>query len=366
MRALLIRKALPVTRSVAVVGVVLAITVAATCVATTAEAASVPLTQNAAKAAAGWLAREFTDQQRIALTFEGLPGDFPDLTAEAVLDFDAAGVARDYATNATAWLAGSTVLQGFLGDGITRSSVQAHALITLVAQAQGLNPTSFGGIDVVAGLRALLTSSGEFQDKPFPPGGDDSVPQSMAILALHRHGGAPSAVDFLVRSQCPDGGFPSSFEPVNPGVCRSDLLATPYAIQALLAVGHHRAVADRALDWLQSQQHADGAFGVMGEDSPTTGPAAIALRAGGRHAQAGSAVAFLKTLQTGCAGVPADRGGIAQDAGGRVVSGTTLDALSTIQATIAVIPALAGKGLANVSVRGARPQAPQLRCATSS
>ena len=354
----MLRRALP-----AIVCVVIAMT---TGVATTAAAASAPLTTNAAKAAAGWLAREFTDQQRIALTFEGLPGDFPDLTAEAVLDFDAAGVARDYAGNATSWLAGSTVLQGFLGDGTTRSSVLAHALITLVARAQGQNPASFGGVDVPAGLRALLTPSGEFQDKPFAPGGDDVFGQAMAILALHRAGGAPrGAVDFLVHSQCADGGFPASFESVDPGVCRSDVLATPYVIQALLAVGRHGAVVSRALDWLESQQHPDGAFGVMGEDSPTTGPAAVALRAGGRHDSAGRAVAFLVTLQAGCASAPADRGGIADDARGVVVSGTTLDALATIDATIATVPALAGRGLADVSARGARPRAPQLRCATS-
>lgn len=334
--------------------------------ATTAAAAPVPLTNNTAKAAAGWLAREFTDQQRIALTFEGLPGDFPDRTAEAVLDLDAAGVAQDYAANATSWLAGPTVLSGFLGDGTTRSSVLSHALITLVASAQGQDPAAFGGVDVPAGLRALLTPSGEFQDKPFTSGGGDVFNQAMAILALRRAGGAPAgAVQFLVHSQCADGGFPDSFESTDPGVCRSDVLATPYVIQALLAVGRHGPVVRRALDWLVSQQHADGAFGVMGEDAPTTGPAAVALRAGGRRAAARSAVAFLVTLQAGCASAPGDQGGIADDARGVVVSGTTLDALSTIDATIAAIPALAGKGLADASATGARPRAPQLRCATS-
>jgi hypothetical protein len=349
-----------------IVGIVLAVAAAVAGGVTPAAAASVPQTSNAAKAAAGWLAREFTDQQRVALTFEGLPGDFPDLTARAVLDFDAAGVARDYARNATAWLAGPTVLPGFLGDGVTTSSVMAHALIAIVAQAQGAHPASFGGVNVLQGLRALRTPSGEFQDLPFVPGGDDVTSQAMAIIALDRAGGAPrDAVAFLTGAQCPDGGFPASFEPGSPGVCRSDVLATPYVVQALLAVGHHRAVVGRALDWLQSQQHADGAFGVMGEDSLTTGTVAVALRVGGRPLPAHRAVAFLRTLQAGCASVPADRGAVAGAAAGRVVSGTTLDALTTIDANLAVIPAFAGVGLADVSARGARPAAPQLRCAPS-
>jgi hypothetical protein len=341
-----------------------AIILAATLAIPSTAAAATPQTDNPAKAAAGWLARELTDQQRIELWFDGAPGEFPDMTARAVLDFDAAGVAQNYARNATAWLAEPTVLRGFLnGDGYT-TSVTAHALIILVAKAQGIDPRQFGGVDVLAELRALRTPSGHFQGGPVVTS-YDVIEQTMAILALDRAGGAPtSAVRFLARSQCPDGGFPSSFESASTP-CQGDLLTTPWAIQALVAVGGHHAAVSQALDWLQAQQHPDGRFTLPGDTATVTGPAAVALAVGGRHAAARRAVAVLKAQQAGCANQPVDRGAIAENPGGSVSSGTSIWANATIGATLAAVPALARTDIADVSAVGARPQDPRLRCVAS-
>jgi hypothetical protein len=348
-------------RSAAITGVVLAMTLGTVIVPSTAAAASVPQTNNAAKAAAGWLAREFTDKQRIEEFFDGAPGDFPDRTADAVLDFDAAGVAQEYARNATAWLAEPTVLHAFLTglDG-GRSAVPAHAQIILVAQAQGVDPASFGGVDVVGELRAMVASSGEFP-------GDDVANQALAITALHGAGGAPrSAVQALLGQQCADGGFAPVFDrPAGSNLCDdSEPLATPYAIQALLTIGHHRAAVRRALDWLQARQDSDGAFRFMDDDS-MTGSAAAALLAGGHHAAAHKAIVFLKSLQAGCASDPVDRGGLAPSPGAAVRSGTSFNADTTIRATINAIPALAHADTADVSAEGARQKAPELRCVTT-
>jgi hypothetical protein len=361
------RKRFPTKRSIAIFGVVLAMMLGATTVPSTASAAIVPLTNNPAKAAAGWLAREFTDQQRIELFFGGLPGEFTEETAESVLDFDAAGVAQDYARGATAWLASPGVLRRFLdGNGGSLPVIEAHALIILVAEAQGKNPRSFGGIDVVAELRAMLTPSGEFES-PADGGGFGS--QSIAIMALHRAGGVPrSAVSFLLERQCADGGFadPSSSIPPGPGqpsCLNSDPLSTPLPVEALLAVGGHRAAVNRALDWLETAQSpADGSFSVQGDAASLTGQAAVALAEGGRHAAAGRAVAFLKTLQSGCAGQPDGLGGLPERSGGEVGSGTSIEELGTIRATIASIPALARTDIGDASAHGARAKAPQLRC----
>lgn len=367
----LIRKTLPAKRSIAVVGVALAALLGATGMTPTAAAVAVPQTSNAAKAAAGWLAREFTDKQRIELFFEGLPGDFPDETAWAVLDFDAAGVAQEYARNATAWLAQPAVLRSFLDGHQAESSVTAHALIILVAEAQAKNPRNFGGVNVLAELRAMRNSAGQFVSSP-PEDNQTVFDQSMAILALDRVGGAPrDAVNLLAQSQCPDGGFPGSFDfnppPPPVGVCGSDLVSTPWVIQALLAAGNHRAAVNRALDWLEAQARpTDGSFHLPGDTASITGPAAVALTEGGRHAAANRAIAVLKSLQANCTNEAVNRGAIGEDSAGGATSGTDLSADGTIEATLATIPALARTTVADVNAAGARQQDPQLSCPTTS
>lgn len=177
------------------------------------------------------------------------------------------------------------------------------------------------------------------------------------------------AVKFLLKYQCADGGFDDSSIGPEPGLCRSEQVTTAYAVQALLAVGHHQAAVKRALDRLQTRQGADGGFGEIGgepgEDVPTTGPVATALALGGRHVAAVKAITFLTALPAGCTSLPVDQGAIKNGARGTVVSGTDFDAIGTIDATIAAIPALTRTGFADASAKGARPNPPQLRCPTS-
>jgi hypothetical protein len=361
MHAWMIRRSLPVNRSFVIIGVVVTVMLSSLSMASTAAAASVPLTKNAAKAAAGWLARELTDEERIEEFFDGAPGDFPELTAQAVLDFDAAGVAQRYAENATEYLASPSVSIGFLSGEQGVGSVEAHAMILLVAEAQGVDPTSFfGGVDVPGELLSMLNPSGVFTD-----GGNDVSVAAKAIIALSRYSGAPaSAVNALLAAQCPDGGFPETVEsnPTIPGPCDSFLLTTPDAIEALQAAGGHQDAVDRALDWLQTQQGTDGGFTFQGDDS-MTGTAALVLLAGDRKPAAREAIAFLKAAQAGCASSVIDRGAISSGGpGGGVVSGTNFDADTTIRATIAAIPALARSDISDVSAADARRKAPELRC----
>jgi hypothetical protein len=357
MHACLIRRSLPVNRSFAIIGVVVTVLLSSLSMASPAAAASVPQTKNAAKAAAGWLARELTDEERIEEFFEGARGDFPDLTAQAVLDFDAAGVAQRYAENATEYLASPSVSIGFLSGEQGDGSVEAHSMILLVAEAQGVDPTSFfGGVDVPAELLSMLDPSGVFGG-----GGNNVSVAARAIIALSRYSGAPaSAVNALLAAQCADGGFPQTLGH-NPDDCGSFLLTTPDAIEALLAAGGHQDAVDRALDWLQSRQDTDGAFRFMGDEG-VTASAASALLAGGRGPAARKAIAFLTSLQAGCTSPLIDRGAIASSPGSRVVSGTNLAADTTIRATIEAIPALARSDMFDVSATGARKKAPELRC----
>src|SRR6185369_9479167 len=88
--------------------------------------------------------------------------------------------------------------------------------------------------------------------------------------------------------------------------CDNQVDATALVEQALLAVGD-QAGAKVGLDWLVSQQKADGGFTdeavkTLPENANSTGLAAQALRVGGRTAAADKAVAYLLARQVGCTG----------------------------------------------------------------
>jgi len=331
--------------------------------ASAASTAAAPTTTAPAAAAAGWLATRLVGGNHLETSFNG--SSFPDqgLTVDAVLAFDAAKVGQDAATRATTWLAGQVA--AYAGNGTTESYTGAHAKLALVAEVQGLDPEAFGGRHLLTELRALQAPSGRFSDTSTFGDFSNGVTQSLAILALHRAGGSgvpAAAVNFLAGSRCQDGGFPVFF---GSSPCTSDPDATGFAVQALLAVGRTTPVT-RALNWLVSTQQPDGGFGpvvekenkkTVAENSNSTALAAQALRAGGRIAAADRAVGYLVARQVGCSGAPANRGAIAYDKTG-FAAGTAP------RATAQAVPALAGVGLVDVSSSGAAGPAPRLACAS--
>jgi hypothetical protein len=340
----------------------LALTCAAVALASTATAAPAapaPPTPDRAKAAAGWVARQLVDGDHFEVTF----GDqsFPDqgLTIDAIFAFASAGVARTAGGNAAAWLARPEILSAYIGDGGTESYVGGTAKATLAAEVRGLDPTSFGGVDLPARLRALLAPSGRFSDRSAFGDFSNAFTQSLAIIALHRTpGGVPSsAVDFAAGTQCADGGFPVFFD-VAP--CVSDTDATALVAQALLATGHW-VDAQEGLSWLASVQQADGGLSAQAGDASTppnantTGLAGQAFRTGGRLLAAARARAFLVHLQVGCSGAAADRGAIAFDASG-------FDPATAQRSTPQAILGLGGPDLATLTATGSAPTEPVLLC----
>jgi len=315
-------------------------------------AASSPPTLNRVDAAAGWLARQMVDGERFEVVF----GDdvFPDqgLTIDAVFSFAAAKSADSFATRATAWLARPEILSGYIGDGV-EAYAGATAKLALEAQVRGLNPGSFGGVDLLARLRGLQAPSGRFSDRSVFGDFSNAFSQSFAVLTLHRAGGAPAAaVSFLAASQCPDGGFPLLF---GQATCVSDVDSTAMVVQALIAAGRP-AVAAAGAQWLVSVQADDGSFADGGvANANSTGLAAQALRVAGRPGAWLQARRFLLTLQVGCAGAPADRGAIAFTADG-------FDPATAPRATAQAIPGLAGAGFATLSAAGSHPADPVLAC----
>ncbi|MGH3682593.1 MAG: cell wall anchor protein, partial [Natronosporangium sp.] len=309
-----------------------------------AQAAST--TEEPAPAAAGWLADQLVDGK--FLLFDGT--DFPDpgLTIDAVLAFAAAGVAGDDAEAATAWLATPDTLTSYLGDRVDNTFAGAHAKLALGAQVQGHDPTSFGGVDLLAGLLALQDEDGRFRDDSEFGDFSNAFSQSFAILALARTpaGAPPEAVDFLLAEQCPDGGYPEQFA---QETCDSDVDATGMVVQATVAAGADQTAA---LDWLAGQQQADGGFNG---NANSTGLAAQALRAGGRDAEAESAATFLEELQIGCDGAEDQRGSIPASAD---------DPGDVPRATAQAVPGMVGVAMGELDGTGSQAEAPLLTCET--
>ena len=329
-------------------GVVLTGTLAASPASATGKPASRP------EAAAGWLARQMVDGQRFEVEFGG--EIFPDqgMTVDALFAFAATKTANDYGARALSWLARPEILSGYTGDGLTESYVGSTAKLALAVQVRGGNPASFGGQDLLARLRALLTASGRFSDRSAFGDFSNMFGQSLAIITLDRTAaGAPaSSVSFLVATRCADGGFPVFF---GEATCTSDVDATAIAIQALIAAGQ-RAQAAASIRWLLSVQGEDGSFSALGTpNANSTGLAGQALREAGRLVAALKARHYVLSLQSGCATPAGQRGAIAFDASG-------FDPATAARATAQGILGLSGPGLRHLSAAGSSSGAPVLDC----
>jgi len=314
-------------------------------------AAAPPPTLDRVDAAAGWLARQMVDGERFEVVFDGTAYPDQGLTVDAILAFAAAKSADQAAARATAWLARPDVLAGYIGDG-TEAYAGATAKLALGVQVRGLDPTAFGGVDLLDRLRGLLTPSGRFADRSAWGDYSNAFSQSFALIALARAGGAPApAVSFLVGERCADGGFPLLFA---QATCESDVDATALVVQALTAAG--RADDARpAVAWLLARQAADGSFSALGvANANSTGLAAQALRVAGRPLAYLKARHFVLGLQARCAAPTADRGGIAYSAAG--FDGTA------VRATAQALPGLAGADFATLTATGAAPADKVLAC----
>ncbi|MFI1509715.1 prenyltransferase/squalene oxidase repeat-containing protein [Streptomyces sp. NPDC020597] len=115
--------------------------------------------------------------------------------------------------------------------------------------------------------------------------------QSLALLAQHTVGVTPAdeAVAWLAGQQCANGAF-AAFRADPAGPCDAKLMtdtnSTAAAVQALTALGGHRAAADKAVGWLKSVQNADGGWGYSAggaSDANSTSVVAGALTAAGQQ-----------------------------------------------------------------------------------
>ncbi|WP_028569417.1 prenyltransferase/squalene oxidase repeat-containing protein [Salinispora tropica] len=298
----------------------------------------------AARAAASWLAGEFTDG---ILPGPATPEDWG-LTIDGILALSATGVDPSTRQAATAQVAANVRAynsydhwghKGYTDGGAT-------AKLLYAASVTGAEPTDFGGYDLRAETLSLIAGADTDHQRgritsrsPSATGWDPSntFDQSFAVVGLSRSGGVPQdAVDFLIRQQCAAGGFrlfpdtaggPSPSCDAQPDAIL-DVDSTAMAVQALLSAAENGAAgaadaADAGADWLVSQQHNDGSFGgsgpTTGTNSNSTGLAGQALAAAGHDAEANQAARALAALQLTTANggaAAAEAGAIAYNAGG--------------------------------------------------
>jgi|HubBroStandDraft_1064217.scaffolds.fasta_scaffold01639_6 hypothetical protein len=312
-------------------------------------------TPTSAQAASGWLARQMVGGSHYVTVFDGVT--YPDQggTIDAIFAFAAASTANDYGARAIAWLERPSILSNYIGNGTTSSYAGATAKTALAAEVRGVNPAAFGGVNLIKRLAALLRPSGRYSDHSSFGDYSDAFSQSLAIMALSRHVGAPGkAVNFLYASECKNGGFPLYFA---QKTCVSDTDSTAMDVQALLAAGWKGAAA-RGLAWLAHEQLRNGGLDATGGTRPnanTTGLAGAAFAAGRWLHHATLARDFLISLQVGCSGPSSERGAIDYDSTGFAVS-------TAVDATAQGILGLADISLAAVSSRGSQAGDPHLAC----
>ncbi|GGI09143.1 S-layer homology domain-containing protein [Egicoccus halophilus] len=330
---------------------VAALLVPTTAVAQTADTpAPAPVAETASDAAGAWLAGQLVEGERIETTFDGSSYVDHGLTADTVYALAGAGVAGADITAATDWLA--TQVVQYAGDGEEEAYAGATAKLILVAETAGRDATDFGGVNLVERLQDRQDVLGRYRD--VSPWGDYSnvLTQSLALIALERatdEGPSDAAVELLVDTACENGGYPSSFP---TDTCTSDVDATGFAVQALLAVGADDA-ADAAVDWLLDEQADDGSFGgpEAAANSNSTGLAAVALVAAGELEAFEAAAEWLATVQYAC--FEADAGAIPF---------TFDEAGDLTRATAQALPGLSGVPLTETTIDSAVAGAPNPSC----
>ena len=133
-------------------------------------------------------------------------GSFPGFsavgsTADTVMDMAATGFGGRALTDALAYLRGQVHEGNVVGVGLT-----AKVLLAIEgahdAGRTGIDPTGFGGVDLIAAITGTEKPGGRFA-------GASVFDQALAILALDSAGQTPTdaAATWLADAQCPDGGW---------------------------------------------------------------------------------------------------------------------------------------------------------------
>jgi hypothetical protein len=339
-------------------------------VAPSAQASAIPAPAGAdpapAAGAASYLAAQRQANDILRTTWGQGPGEFYDdygLTIDAGFALDAVGgqaAALTAMTNALV-ASSSSYYNDFSGTG-------AAAKLSAFLQSQGRSGALVD--DLVAAVEAHIEAVDTDYlgrlvdaDDPATEWDDDfnsPLTQAFAVATLHDAGSslAASALAFDLRQQCAAGFFREAFSlkadteqgctddaPTGGSVDVTGL--TVLMLQDQKAAPAVSASITNALDWLVSQQGADGSFN--GGNANSTGVAGWALGVGGRTAAAAKAAQWLRGQQLVNAGscvayAAKDDGAVALDAAALVKARSgplgAVDTSVNTRATTQALPAL--------------------------
>jgi hypothetical protein len=215
------------------------------------------------------------------------------------------------------------------------------ATVILVAQAMGVDPTTFGGTapvnNLVARLEATQQTSGADAGLfgTADPVYDGAFRQGLSLMALANAGLSnadpvvAAGVTWLQNQQCSDGGwqgYRSDLSTPCPApdpatFAGPDTNSTSLAVQALVTTGSTFDVDPTS--FFESAQNPDGGFGLIGApteaaDADSTGEVVQALVALGElgnpaFTESGGATPLtaLASFQLGCSAPKAKRGAFA-------------------------------------------------------
>ena len=274
------------------------------------------------------------------------------LTLGAAVALAQAGVEKPTFDRIVAYLQANieaTITNGGAGD-----NAGNLGYLLMITKAAGLDATSFGGVDLLARLDGTL---GAFEPGLYgaaDPTYDGVFRQSLAILGILSVGGPQptTALNWLQSQMCSapaasQGAFQSYranpattdckvfAEP--PDFVAPDTNSTALAIQALYAGGAGLPGYQAPLQWLTTQQTADGGFGYQSSPDPDPNSTAMVIQAivaVGEEPTAGrwtkgplNPYTSLLEWQLGCSAAEADRGAFASP-----FSSGFPDDLATVQA----------------------------------
>ena len=218
--------------------------------------------------------------------------------------------------------------------GVTTIYSGSIAKALVLAQEAGSDPTSFGGANLVTELEARTSATapiaGRIEHVNDSFGDANVIGQAYAVhgLAEASSGEAAAATEFLLKQQCPSGGFRLAFTPSKTDVGQSctdnstaETDATAIALQQLSAITTTPAITtakNAARQWLIDNQRTDGAWGggptTEASNANSTGLAAWAL---GDTAESEQAALWLRGRQAtdyhACDKLAGERGAIAYD-----------------------------------------------------
>jgi hypothetical protein len=237
-----------------------------------------------AQAGGNWLAGQFNSDGYIPLSSNPDAANLS-ATANSVLALASSNVDPSLASTALSYLEQNVnaYVEQYGSNGPGQLS-----LLILDSYALGVDPTSFGGVNLVTSLLATQQKSGSEkglfgtakQVKYYDAGVYD---QGLALAALSAVGetngsAITNAESWLFAQQCADGGWTSyatSANPCNGSPARytgPDTNSTSLAIEGLSAQGAlNSSRAAKALTFLEKAQDSDGGWGYEPNSSSAPG-----------------------------------------------------------------------------------------------